>query len=177
MRGMTAGVRTPRPLAALLPSVLQEDPVLTGLTAGLDEVLAPVHAVLDCLDAYLDPGLAPADFLAHLAAWLGVTLDDAWTDDRRREIVRNAVALHGLRGTARGLRWQLELATEGRAEVVDSGGTHWSRTPGSTPAAAEPSLVVRLRRGDAPEAELAAVRDLVAAAKPAHVPHHVELVD
>ncbi|WP_329056194.1 phage tail protein [Amycolatopsis sp. NBC_01488] len=162
-------------MAALLPAVLQEDPVLTGLTTGLDEVLAPAYVALDCLDAYLDPGLAPADFLARLAAWLGVTLDESWADDQRREVVRHAVELHGMRGTARGLRWQLELAIQGRAEVVDSGSARWSSTP-TSPAPVEPSLVVRIRRGSMSDTELAAVRDLVAGAKPAHVPHRIELV-
>ncbi|WP_410586163.1 phage tail protein I [Amycolatopsis sp. lyj-23] len=174
---MTPGVRTPRPMIDLLPAVLQEDPVLAGLTAGLDEVLAPAYAVLDCLDAYWDPSLAPADFLARLAAWLGVTLDENWTDDQQREVIRHAVELHGVRGTVRGLRWQLELATRGQAEVVESGGVHWSRTPGTPPPSEEPSLVVRIRRGSVPDAELAAVRELVAWAKPAHVPHRIELVD
>lgn len=177
---MTDGPRSPRPMAELLPAVLQEDPVVVGLTGGLDEVLAPAMSSLDCLDAYLDPMLTPPDFLVGLAAWVGVDLDHGWPQRRRRDAVAEAVAMHHCRGTARGLRWQLDLAVPGRAEVLDSGAARWSATP-STDSPAPPSLVVRLRRdGRSAEefaADLAAVEDIVATAKPAHLPHRVEPVD
>ncbi len=177
MRGLVPGARTPQPLLDLLPAVLQEDPVVERLTAALDEVLAPAFASLDCLPAYLDPLLAPEDFLALLAGWVGAPLDDAWPERRRRDAVAHAVALHRCRGTARGLQWQLDLMTGGLAEVVDSGGVRWSRTPTGADAATGPAeLVVRLRGAGLPAATLAATRDLVAWAKPAHVPHRVEVV-
>jgi phage tail-like protein len=164
-------------MAHRLPAVLQEDPVLAGLLSSLDEVLAPVFASLDCLDVYLDPLIAPPDFLESLASWVGVALDEHWPVARRRDAVAHAVELHRCRGTAWGLQWQLDLMTGGRAQVVDGGGVRWSRTPSTngTPDAA--TLTVHLRRDGEPDAEfdaeLAAVRALVAWAKPAHVPHAV----
>lgn len=177
MRGITPGLPTPAPMAHRLPAVLREDPVLVGLLSGLDEVLAPVFASLDCLNVYLDPLLAPPDFLENLAAWVGVTLDEHWPMARRRDTVAHAVKLHRCRGTAWGLQWQLDLMTGGRAQVVDSGGVRWSRAPSANEAPEAASLVVRLRRDGMSDtefdAELDAVRALVAWAKPAHVPHSV----
>jgi phage tail-like protein len=174
MRGLTPGLQTPTPMAERLPAVLQEDPVLVAMVSGFDEVLAPAIAALDCLDAYLDPRLAPGDFLEGLAAWVGVTLDENWPLPQRRDAVAHAVELHRCRGTAWGLQWQLDLMTGGRAEVVDSGGVSWSHTPGSADGVAvAASLVVRVR--EMTDAEVDAVRALVAWAKPAHVPHSVEL--
>ncbi|MFG1648173.1 phage tail protein [Amycolatopsis sp. NPDC049252] len=176
MRGLVPGARTPRPLLDLLPAVLQEDPVVERLTLALDEVLAPAFASLDCLPAYLDPLLAPDDFLAGLASWVGVPLDDAWPRRQRREAVVHAVELHRCRGTARGLQWQLDLMSGGLAEVVDSGGVRWSRTPTGPEPATEPvELVVRVRGAGMSDAQLAATRELVAWAKPAHVPHRIEV--
>jgi phage tail-like protein len=164
-------------LLGLLPAVLQDDPVVAGLTEGLDDVLAPVFASLNCLDAYLDPWLAPEDFLADLAEWVGVLLGDDWPVPRRRDAVAHAVELHRCRGTAWGLQWQLDLMTDGRAEVVDCGGAHWSRTPTDTvPPGGSDELVVRVRGTGGSAEELAAIGDIVAWAKPAHVPHRMEAV-
>lgn len=175
MRGLVPGARTPRPLLDLLPAVLQEDPVVERLTAALDEVLAPAFASLDCLTAYLDPRLAPGDFLTDLAGWVGVLLDEDWPEQQRRDAVLHAVELHRCRGTAWGLQWQLDLMTDGRAEVVDSGRVHWSRTPTEPEPAEPPRLVVRVHGMSEPALE--ATRDLVAWAKPAHVPHSVDVID
>ena len=46
-----------------------------ALTTGLDQVLAPVFSTLDGLEAYVDPGTAPSDFLDWLASWVGIELD------------------------------------------------------------------------------------------------------
>jgi phage tail-like protein len=175
MRGLVPGTRTPQPLLDLLPAVLQEDPVIERLTAALDEVLAPAFASLNCLPAYLDPRLAPGDFLTGLAGWVGVLLSDDWPEQQRRDAVVHAVELHRCRGTAWGLQWQLDLMTEGRAEVVDSGGVRWSRNPTGEPAAEPAELVVRVRGTGMSERALEATRELVAWAKPAHVPHRIDV--
>lgn len=176
MRGTVPGLATPYPLAALLPAVLREDGLATRLTEGLDAVLAPVIATLDCLPAYVDPGLAPPDFLAWLGTWVGVALDDSWPLERRRAAVRAAVTLYRSRGTPAGLRAHLEVLTGGRVELVDSGGVSWSATPGGAARpAGEPELLVRVVGPDAGASDPVVLHELVASAKPAHVPHRVEV--
>jgi hypothetical protein len=75
-RGAARDLVNPHPLAAHLPGIYQEDDGLAlAMAAGLDEVLAPIFAVLDSLDAYFDPRLAPEDFLGWVAGWLAIRLD------------------------------------------------------------------------------------------------------
>lgn len=173
MRGTAEGLRSPHPIIGFLPAVFQEDDVVCRLTAAFDEVLAPALASLDCLAAYLDPLLAPADFLELLAAWTGLELDENWHLDRQRAGVANAVELHRVRGTAHGLRRQLAMATGGRAVLHDGGTVTWSTSPtDDTPLPPAQHLVVELPAGTTPE-EVAAMRELVAWSKPAHVAHQV----
>jgi phage tail-like protein len=177
MRGTVPGLDTPYPIAGLLPVALQEDGLATRLTAGLDDVLAPVIATLDCLSAYVDPRLAPADFLTWLGTWVGVALDESWPLDRRRATVAQAVALYRTRGTPGGLRAHLEVLTGGQVEVTDSGGVYWSTTPDSTTATeGPPALAVRVTDPDRGASDPVVLHELVGSSKPAHVPHTVEIV-
>lgn len=176
MRSSVTGLRTPYPLSTLLPAYLQEDEFAVRLTSGLDEVLAPAIAVLDCLDAYVDPWVAPTDFVAWLADWVGATLDEHWDDDRQRLGVLAAAELHRVRGTVEGLRAQLELATGLEVEVLETGGTTWSSRPTEDPAGPAPGLVVRLYVDAEHPPRLAAVEELIELAKPAHLTHQTEVV-
>jgi phage tail-like protein len=181
MRGTVAGLATPYPLVTLLPAVYQEeDPFVARFTGGLDDVLAPIIATLDSLEAYVDPLLAPEDFLAWLAGWVGVTVNENAPVALHRATVARAAELHRLRGTVAGLRTALELLTGGEVEVEDSGGVASSSTPG-TYAPGEPRPWVRVsvrvpaHTGWSPDALRAAVEAAVVAAKPAHVQHIVEV--
>jgi len=129
MRGTTPDLGTAYPLGALLPALLQEDPLLMRFTEAIDEVLAPAISALDCLAAYVDPALAPPDYLGWLAGWVGIDLDETWPVELQRAEIARAVTLHRGRGTVDGLRQQLELVTGGQVEVVDTGGISWSVEP------------------------------------------------
>ena len=179
MRAIIPGLRTPYPLETLLPAPFQEDGLTVRLTAGLDDVLAPVVATLDCLHAYLDPQLTPEDFLDWIAGWVGIALDPGWPLERRRATVAQAVPLYRSRGTVEGLRAHVEVLTGGRVELIDTGGVTWSTTPDDGPAAAgdEPGLLVRVTGPDPGANDPDLLYDLVAAAKPAHLPHRVEVLD
>ncbi|MFC4857264.1 phage tail protein [Actinophytocola glycyrrhizae] len=168
MRGAVPEIANPFPITAFLPAVLQEDPLLARLTEGLDDVLSPAIAVLDCLDAYLDPALTPPDFLGWLGGWVGLDLPADLPVAHRRAAVAAAARLHRRRGTVSGLRDLLAALTGVEVTVADSGGVAWSTTP-TDDQAAEPWLRVR-----APGADPALVTAIVDAAKPAHVPHTVE---
>src|SRR4029078_7442547 len=67
VRGTIPGALSPVPIAGLLPGIYQDDLFTQQFTGGLDDVLAPVFTTLDCLDTYVDPWLAPEDFLEWLA--------------------------------------------------------------------------------------------------------------
>lgn len=177
MRGMVEGLVSPHPLGAGLPALYQEDTFAQGLTSALDVVLAPIFATLDGLPSYLDPAIAPADFLDWLSGWVGVTLDETWPLERRRQLVADAAQLYRSRGTVAGLAAQVAIYTGGEVAVEDNGAAAWSATSGgSVPGKAAPLLKVRVTVDDPNAVSLARLEALVATAKPAHVPHTIEVV-
>jgi phage tail-like protein len=178
VRSTVPGLRTPHPIGELLPALYQEDDFAQRLTEALDEVIAPVFATFDNIGAYTDPALAPEDFLDWLSTWVGVVIDDHWPADRRRALVAAAGELYAWLGTERGLRELVRLISGIEPEIEESGAASWSQTPlGPFPGATEPFVVVRLRVSDPQSLDLEAVRAIVAAATPAHVPHRVEVLN
>src|SRR5437588_3522917 len=67
-----------------LPAIYQDPDGNFGLRflGGLETLLDPIVGTLDVLHAYVDPDLAPRDWLELLAAWLGVQVDESWPDER-----------------------------------------------------------------------------------------------
>jgi phage tail-like protein len=176
-RGHVAGLHSPHPLAERLPAVLQEDAVIRAFMAGLDELVAPVLATLDCLHAYVDPALTPDDFLTWLGGWVATEPDETCPSERRRVLVQRAVSLYQRRGTARGIMEHIELYAGGTVEIAETGGVAWSQQHGtSLPGEPVPRLAVRLTVDDPSAVSDAAVERLVEACKPAHVVHRVEVV-
>ncbi len=186
-RGLMPGAVPPHTLESLLPGVFLEpmDPgedrggpeFVRGFCAGLDCVLAPASVTLDCLDAYFDPRLTPSDFLDWLAGWLGLSLDQNWPEERRRALVLQSGELYRWQGTVRGVVEHVRLYTGITPEVRDSGGIGWSTTPdGALPGSAVAELRVEIPIGTHEDIDLSRVEAIVAAVKPAHVPHSVKVV-
>ena len=176
------GVRTRHPVGGTLPAMLQDDPFLQRFTEGLDDVLVPFLATLDSLHGYVDPELAPEDFLGWLAGWVGLDLDPRWPVDVRRSLLRNASQVQDERGTAAGLCSELALLTSCRVEVCEPGGVAWSAEPGGLLPSPDSRAVVVVRVHDAPEelrdpagAARARLDRAVRAAVPAHLPVTVEV--
>jgi phage tail-like protein len=177
MRGTVDDLGMPYPLHTLMPSVFQEDEFTVRWTSGLDDVLAPIVSTLDCLSAYLDPATAPTDFLDWVAGWFGVAVDENLPLARRRAAVTGAVDLYRMRGTPDGLRARLELASGARVEVTDSGGVAWSQTPDTEPPGDDvPWLLVRVFPDPADTVAERTLDELIAADKPAHVGHQLEVI-
>ncbi len=177
MRGVVSGLASPHPVGPTLPGLYQEDAFTQRLLGAFDEVVAPVFASLDALDAYLDPALAPEDFLDWLAGWVGIGLDQTWPAERRRAFVASAVELFRLRGTSTGLAAHVAIFSGGEVEVVESGAAAWSsKAEAALPGQAAPDLLVRVKVADPSGVDTTRLDALVAAAKPAHVPHRVEVV-
>jgi len=183
MRGTVNGLSSPHPLGELMPAVFQDDAFTMRWTAALDEVLAPVMASLDCIEAYVDPLLAPEDFLVWLAGWSGIVLDENWPLPRQRVVVAATAELYRTRGTPAGLRRHIELVTGGQVEIAESGGVTWSTTPtpadASAPAGSADGqgswVSVRVTVPDPDEINVRALDSLIGAIKPAHVIHGLEV--
>ncbi|WP_265935513.1 phage tail protein [Actinacidiphila bryophytorum] len=172
-RRLLPGLPTRHPLGRQLPAVYAADAVVQGITQGLDDVLAPVLCTLDNLPAYLDPALAPADFVALLAAWVGADGEA----DAGRDAVAGAAGSHAVRGTCAGLAEQIRLAFGVTAEV-DDGVPALASTTALTPLPQDtaPHLAVRVRTGDPGALDIRALTALVARNRPAHVPFTVEVL-
>lgn len=145
MRRAVPRLETPVPVLAQLPGILQEDEFLARWLEGFDESLAPVFAVLDNLDAYVRPGTAPPDFLAWLAGWVDLRLDEAWPLDQARRVVAEAALLHRRAGTAGGILAAMSASAgpDAHVEVQESGGSSWSIEPGG-PLPGTPDAEVRI---------------------------------
>ena len=171
-----AGLPSPAPVLEALPAIYRSDGVAAGLVAAFDDLLAPVFATLDNLTAYLDPALAPADFVDWLAGWVGLAVDGGWPLERRRALVARTVELYRWRGTVRGLREAVALHTGVEPEIVEHGAAGWSTEPGAEPPGqAVPHVVVRIPAPEGGELDLARLDAVVRAAKPAHLGHTIEV--
>ncbi len=177
-RGLVEGYGVPWPLIEHLPGLYQDDMLARELTSAFDEVLAPALGTIDNFSAYLDPALTPEDFLDWLAGWVGLLPDENWPIERRRAIVALAAQLYRNRGTVNGLLMHVKLFAAGEVEILDNGGAAWSTQPNSA-IPGEPTLGLTVRVKPAKKGGVDRVRldALVAAAKPAHVPHTIEIVE
>jgi phage tail-like protein len=173
-RALAPGVPEPGHMARALPGPLQDDDFAHRLVSVFDEALSPVLLALDNFPAYLDPALAPDDFVDWMAGWLGLS-DRDWPVERRRALIADGPAVVRGRGTLAGLAHQIELLTGTRPELTDNGGVACSQTAdGPLPGSRQAELRVRVRLDD-PDA-LARVRALVDAERPAHVVATVEVI-
>ncbi|MFI2758711.1 phage tail protein [Streptomyces echinatus] len=176
MRGSIDGLGSSAPIGMMLPAVFADDDLAQRFVAGLDDVLAPVHSVLDCLDTYFRPSLAPLDFAEWLGDWVGAETEGVEREPLVRAAVAAAAHLHRIRGTRRGLVEAVRLAFGVRPEVTESGGASWDARPlGGFPGQARPALHVHLRLPDPTPADRHRLDALVAAARPAHMPYTVRV--
>ena len=103
-----------------LPAVYRDDDESASF---LDRFLANAEGTLTSLEDQIanvqllfDVRSAPAEVLDWLANWLGVVLDPAWDERRRRLFIQHAMEFFQYRGTVRGLLIALHLALD---ECVD----------------------------------------------------------
>ena len=176
-RGLVRNLQSPHPLIDALPALFQADGFTQRFVSAFDDMLAPIFASLDSFPAYLDPWLAPEDFLEWLASWFGLMLDESWSLERRRPLVARAFDFYRLRGTAGGLKSQLELLTGGTVDLHETGGIVTSTTAEAAfPGSPNFALLVRVAVDDPSSVNASRLDAVVAAAKPAHVTHKLEVV-
>jgi phage tail-like protein len=177
MRAGLPNLPSPYPLINYLPEVYADDQWMVRWTAALDEVLATMVNTIDCLGAYIDPLLAPEDFMGWLAGWVAVVLDESWSVQAQRAVIAEAVDLYRMRGTMTGLRRHLEAVVDGRVEITESGGVSPSQRPRPQPPKdVEHWVHVRVWPNDPRTTSAEAVLAVIRAAKPVHVVHSLEVM-
>ncbi|MEU6280106.1 phage tail protein [Streptomyces sp. NPDC047028] len=176
MRGAIDGLGSSAPIGPMLPAVFADDDLAQRFVGGLDDTVAPILNVLDCVDAYFTPSLAPLDFTQYLGAWIGAETDGSEPEDRLRAAVAAAARLHRVRGTRRGLAEAVRLAFGVEPEITESGAADWSARPlGPVPGETRPRLHVLIRLPHPTRADEHRLDTLVSAARPAHMPYTVQV--
>ncbi len=176
-RAAVAGLASPFPLVHFTPGLISDDPLVRQLLSALDEVLAPVISTLDCMDAYLDPDVAPIDMVKYLASWLLAEVDDEWDEAAVRRDVRQAHARAKWAGTARSLYERL-LPNEVEALIIEDCGSTKALTQPSDPSEwANPEtleIVLRVKPRRTEASELRRIERIARGLVPAHVTLRVE---
>lgn len=163
-----------------VPALYQEDPLFMELCAALDELLAPMVTALDCFAAYLDPALAPVDFLDWLAGLVGVLPESADPEQRTRELIAGALAGYRIRGTVAGIGAAATGAAGVPVQVADGGCVVWSTSPGTAPVPEfDPNVVLTatLPADRDRRAVTEVVRDVVGAGLPVSCRLRIEIAE
>lgn len=184
MRGTVDGLESPHPIGLALPALFQDDDVAQRFVAGLDDVLAPLFLTLDAIECYVDPWVAPVDFLAWIGEWVSAPWDPSLDEMQQRALVARAAELHGWAGTRKGLAGMIELLVGVTPEIDENGGSAWTIEPGGDlPGSPEPRVTVRIPVSDLPargperEDRIERVRQVALQLLPAHVVTTVEVTD
>ncbi|HEY9616003.1 MAG TPA: phage tail protein [Microcoleaceae cyanobacterium] len=94
-----------------LPAIYGEIDFIGRFLKIFEQSFEPSVQTLDTLWASLDPLTAPTSLLPFLAHWVGWQLVPYLSLERQRSLIRNAITIYRWRGTRRGLRLYLHLAT------------------------------------------------------------------
>lgn len=94
-----------------LPAIYRETDFVGRFLSIFEQSFEPTVQALDHLWAYLDPLTTPRSLLPFLAHWVGWPLQEYLSLGRQRTLIRSALEIYRWRGTRRGLRFYLHLAT------------------------------------------------------------------
>jgi phage tail-like protein len=149
--------RTP-PAAGIEPFLGRFLKIFEALLSGRADAMPPgapaVRGLEDILGAFVDeldpafttvvtsPDGARQDspFLAYLASWVALTLDQNWDLDRKRRWLQRIVLLYQRRGTRAGLEEYLSMFVGDHARISEPPGGFTLAVPGSTTLAVDTFL-------------------------------------
>jgi len=95
-----------------LPAFYREIDFVGRFLQIFEATLEPDVQILSNLWAYLDPLTSPTGMLEFLAHWVGWQIQPYLSLEQQRNLIRNAIEIYRWRGTCRGLRLYLHLATD-----------------------------------------------------------------
>lgn len=104
-----------------LPAIYQEDPVssefLERFLSIFETVFYDLETDIGNVSDYFDPDIVLPGFLAWLASWLNLAVEEDWTDDKKRYFIKRAPVLYKQKGTRAGLEELVRLYT-GKIPVI-----------------------------------------------------------
>lgn len=111
-------------LISYLPAVYQEEEesrdFLERYLSLFGTLFDSVEEQIDGMAGHFDRERAEGAMLRWLASWLGMEVDDNWTDEWVRRLIRFAPELYRYRGTKRGIEKAVEIFTGLTPIVVES---------------------------------------------------------
>ena len=94
-----------------LPDIYRRVDVVGRFLKVFETAFEPTVDILDHLWAYLDPLTAPRSMLPFLSHWVGWSFQGPLSLAQQRALIRYAMEIYRWRGTRRGLRFYLHLAS------------------------------------------------------------------
>lgn len=106
-----------------LPAIYQEDPVssefLERFLSIFETVLYDLETDIGNVSDYFDPDIVKPGFLAWLASWLNLAVEEDWTDDKKRYFIKRAPVLYKQKGTRAGIEELVRLYTGKRPVILE----------------------------------------------------------
>ena len=171
----------PSRLLQYLPAIYSGDPFIGRFLRIFEDVHTPLRRRASSLPHYFDPTLAPPTLQDALAGWVGAERGgvlgrlppEAWG-----KLIRESVELHRWRGSKRGLRRALELATGRTPLITDYGagtvlGDDAHLGTNTTLQEGEPFRITVTFECEPDEIDAAVVGAIIRRHRPAHVVHTV----
>lgn len=106
-----------------LPAIYQEDPVsrefLERFLSIFETVFYDLETDIGNVSDYFDPDIVLPGFLAWLASWLNLAMEEDWTDDKKRYFIKRAPVLYKQKGTRAGIEELVRLYTGKRPFILE----------------------------------------------------------
>ncbi len=112
-------------LIRFMPGIYQRDSedgsnVMKGLLWVIQHLLDDINESIDHIHQYFAPYETPEEFVPWLAQWVAFTLDENWSLEQKRTLVKKAVDFYRLRGTVKGLKLYLKLFTGHEPDIIEN---------------------------------------------------------
>lgn len=114
----------PSVLLQYLPAIYSNDPFVGRFLRIFEDLHMPLRYAAAALPLYFDPAVAPGPMREILAGWVGAedrAVAGRMPPEAWGRLIRESVELHRWRGSKRGLRRALELATGRTPLITDYG--------------------------------------------------------
>ena len=100
-----------------LPELYYGNDFLNRFLMLFESFSQPIQGQINEMDNYFDIDLTPSAFLPWLASWIGITWDSELDDQRKRQLLHDALQLYQRRGTHLALKDFLQIYTGGTVEI------------------------------------------------------------
>jgi phage tail-like protein len=98
---------------------------LMRLISLFGDMLVECEDKIECIHDQLSPERAGPEFLPWLSSWVALSLDETWSVEKRRQLIREVLDLYRWRGTIRGIRRFVEIYTGLVPDIVEPFKTFW----------------------------------------------------